>query len=420
MAKKAYVGVANSPKNVKTIYVGGIDGRPKRVIKGYVGDAAGHPKLFWPPQNKPWNPYHGTRLIFDEDYEIGHTYSKYKAEIGETVRYFIGKIVHFNRGTYDDFMDILESKTEKIVEQVVTYAGSNRDIVSITASISESFDSITFRFYVGKALNGNIRILSTYYKTYTYHGYTGSTNNDTFTAYLTYTIYNDGREHEVGTASQGTFTRWIGAIDDVQSPDKIYLSGLTNIGIHFEEFNSGDIVANWDFTSQSGYNDTIEGLRCIYGSGTNPGGGTYLDSDGLHFPNYQNQMEVPGWFIRYANTFEMEIGNYNISNLDADMFYCSGTILFQYDLEEDYWKFFYYESGVLLQEENTFFDIDFFKNCILKVHYDEDGYITLYKNNIQVYRTQTIKVTSLVKRTINIGIFNHISGTIKTLKFFNE
>lgn len=45
MAKKAYVGVSGTPKNVKAIYVG-VNGVPKKVIKGYVG-VNGVPKLFF-------------------------------------------------------------------------------------------------------------------------------------------------------------------------------------------------------------------------------------------------------------------------------------------------------------------------------------------------------------------------------------
>lgn len=45
MAKKAYVGVSGTPKNVKAIYVG-VNGVPKKVIKGYVG-VNGVPCVFW-------------------------------------------------------------------------------------------------------------------------------------------------------------------------------------------------------------------------------------------------------------------------------------------------------------------------------------------------------------------------------------
>ena len=45
MAKKAYVGIANLPKNVSDIYVG-VNNAPKKVIKGYVG-VNGVPMLFY-------------------------------------------------------------------------------------------------------------------------------------------------------------------------------------------------------------------------------------------------------------------------------------------------------------------------------------------------------------------------------------
>ena len=72
MAKKAYVGVSGTPKNVKAIYVG-VNGVPKKVIKGYVG-VNGVPKLFWDGGgNKDEIPFnvkvsiknyrHGTNMI---------------------------------------------------------------------------------------------------------------------------------------------------------------------------------------------------------------------------------------------------------------------------------------------------------------------------------------------------------------------
>ena len=45
MAKKAYVGVSGTSKNVTAMYVG-VNGVPKKVIKGYVG-VGGVPKLFF-------------------------------------------------------------------------------------------------------------------------------------------------------------------------------------------------------------------------------------------------------------------------------------------------------------------------------------------------------------------------------------
>lgn len=45
MAKKAYVGVSGTPKNIKAIYVG-VNGEPKKVVKGYVG-VNGVPCVFW-------------------------------------------------------------------------------------------------------------------------------------------------------------------------------------------------------------------------------------------------------------------------------------------------------------------------------------------------------------------------------------
>lgn len=52
MAKKAYVGVGGSSRNVKAIYVG-VGGVPRKVIKGYVG-VGGVPCLFWGSSLKTW------------------------------------------------------------------------------------------------------------------------------------------------------------------------------------------------------------------------------------------------------------------------------------------------------------------------------------------------------------------------------
>lgn len=71
MAKKAYVGVGGSSRNVKAIYVG-VNGEPKKVIKGYVG-VNGVPQLFWDSESEPFYAYYWSSTIgFDLLDDVGY------------------------------------------------------------------------------------------------------------------------------------------------------------------------------------------------------------------------------------------------------------------------------------------------------------------------------------------------------------
>lgn len=177
MAKKAYVGVANSPKNVKTIYVGGIDGRPKKVVKGYVGDATGHPKLFWGGTVPP-PPTIGKRKIeFLEDYQVGQYYNLDFADIEETVRYYVEEFEFINRGMYRyalsrsvtnkyrifyNLINTIINDIENIVNYVLNNIGNKNEIWITSRYIYDDEDPISdythivLQIYIGNSVYNNV------------------------------------------------------------------------------------------------------------------------------------------------------------------------------------------------------------------------------------------------------------------------
>ena len=74
MAKKAYVGITNLPKNVSDIYVG-VNNVPKKVIKGYVG-VNGIPKLFWDGSGEDENGWKIVPLFLADSNAQNRYYNK--------------------------------------------------------------------------------------------------------------------------------------------------------------------------------------------------------------------------------------------------------------------------------------------------------------------------------------------------------
>lgn len=424
MAKETYIGGANNKsKHIPDIgYIGipinGV-GKSKKILKGYIGNAQNKSRLFW-PAGSHWNPYSGKKLVFDIDYEPGNTYVRYRADIEETIRFSIWKTIFYNKGLYKNFINLLQSKIEDIVSYALSQLISTDNVVYINTSVSGSFRSITFLFYVGNSLATSIKINAlsdTGAYPLFYYDTSNSQVEGTSRVCISYKLNEDGTVEKQTYAAQRALTNFLGnGIDEnmYASNGIVVQKSLINTGVHFEDFNTGDIVANWNFT-QSNY-DTVEqlvGCRDLYL------GNSSIDSSGLHLV-YADLITVPSWLTRYANTIEIEFGTYSINTSAGNgsiVFFNGNKVVLSYYQSDGYWKFmdnYSEEESIGVNSSN------FFENSKLKIHYDEDGFITLYKDNVKIYKTQVIKMTSSAKQGYSTQFCANISGTVKKLKFFNE
>lgn len=421
MGKKAYVGVGDKAQTVKNIYVG-VGGKAQKVVKGYVG-VNGKAQQFWPARN-PWNPYAGKKLVWNHNYEKDHTYSRTRASIADTIRYSIEKTIFYNRGIgYDAFLDLLESKIEDIVSYNESQLQASDNAIIFQTSLSSAFHNITFYGYIGHSAASTIAVSNISDGESYPEVYYDTSGADEGTARI-YTSYKLSANGDVQKSS-GAHSRGLGFIigndvDDVfcTTWGIVTLNYVTNNGVHFESFNSGDLVANWNF-KQSLY-DTVEQL---VGCRDLVWGDSSRDSSGLHL-SLGDEIEVPSWLARYANTIEMTVGTYQINQTygNGTMFWFNkNSATLAYYESDGFWKFQDSSSwSSVLSESTGITDVNYFQNSTIKIHYDEQGYITLYRNGVKLYKTHTVKMTLLARCGDPGRFFINITGTVTKLRFFNE
>lgn len=423
MGKKAYVGVSNKARTVKNIYVG-VGNKARKVVKGYVG-VNGKARQFWPARN-PWDPYTGKRLVFDYNYEAGHTYTRQRADILETVRFFIEKTIQYNRGVFDTAMDLLESKTDEIINYVSSQLVASDNTVEVRMNLTTTFNPITIWCYIGASTKNTIQVNTVYNGNCYANIYHNLRNSQDVVDEGSYRIITEAKLYPNGNLNKQTYqnTGNLGMIlgNDVDdtfytSAGIVYLDNLTNVGVHFESFNTGDVVANWDFR-QSLY-DTVER---IVGCRDLMWGNSSIDDSGLHL-SLGDEIEVPSWLIRYANTVELTIGSYDINQEygNGTMFWLNrNRVLLSYYESDGYWSFQDAGRSPVLKESTGITDVNYFQNSTLKIHYDEQGFITLYKNGSRLYKTQQVIMTDAAKCGEPTRLLINITGTVTKLRFFNE
>ena len=422
MGKKAYVGVGDKAQTVKNIYVG-VGGKAQKVVKGYVG-VNGKAQQFWPARN-PWNPYAGKKLVFDNDYQPGVIYSRSHADIEETIRWAINKTIFYNRGIdYEAFLDLLESKIEEIVSYIMSQVSSSDNTVLFYTSLSSAFHNITFYAYLGYQPATTLKITSKYdgesYPQY-YYDTSDTASEGKARVLVTVKLINNGTLEKNTQANQRGLTFTLGNdVDDVfcTSWGIVIQNYVINTGVHFENFNTGDLVANWNFTNS--LYDTVEDLvGCRELMWVN----SSIDSSGLHL-SLGDAIEVPSWVVRYANTFEMTIGSYDIEHTygNGTMFWFNkNSAALSYYESDGYWKFQDASSwSSVLSESTGITDVGFFRNSTIKIHYDEQGIIKLYKNGVLLYTTHTVKMTLLARCGDPARFCVNIAGTVTKLRFYNE
>ena len=422
MGKKAYIGVSDKARTVKNIYVG-VGDKARKVVKGYVG-VNGVARQFWPSRN-PWNDYAGKKLVFDYDYQNGVTYTRNHASIEETIRWAIEKTIFYNRGIdYEGFLDILEAKKEEIVAYTVNQLQPSDNCVFFATSLSSAFHNITFYAYVGHQNASTIEIGNKNdgesYPLF-YYDTSDQAAEGKSRIYTMVKVLSDGTLQKQTQAYERGLSHSLGNdVDDVFETTWgiVIQNNIINTGVHFENFNSGDLVAYWDFT-QSLY-DTVEQLvgcrDLIWGDST-------IDNSGLHL-SLGDVIEVPSWIVRYANTFEMTIGDYEINQtyLNGTMFWFNkNAACLAYYESDGYWKFV--DNTVwssTLEESTGITDVNFFKNSRIKIHYDENGIIKLYKNDVLQYTTHSVKMTLTARCGSPARFCVNIAGTVTRLRFYNE
>lgn len=155
MAKKAYVGVGGSSRNVKAIYVG-VNGEPKKVIKGYVG-VNGVPCLFWDDSIPPipsvpdswdyWTTVKGKTLLNfyyeQQDVPIHAMIQKKNTTTTDGILfygYFYLKNAYYEEGYYV----ISISNRNKVYSYNVTAIPSN----AFVDGYRELYQGMTWGYYV--------------------------------------------------------------------------------------------------------------------------------------------------------------------------------------------------------------------------------------------------------------------------------
>lgn len=150
MAKTAYVGVSNLPKNVKEIYVG-VDGTPKKVVKGYIG-VNGVPMIFW-EGNAPAGDIHYPMTL---NYITGADDPKY--------------LVDFQPGNYGDASAIyVESRTTNRIVLVEGSRGTWYDNARLASGLYITPEMYNFTDYKGKIFNITLSIQKNNTTSYNYN-----------------------------------------------------------------------------------------------------------------------------------------------------------------------------------------------------------------------------------------------------------
>lgn len=408
MGKKAYVGVSDKARTVKNIYVG-VGGKARKVVKGYVG-VNGKARQFWPARN-PWDPYAGKKLVFDYDYQPGNSYPRNRPGIIETLRYSLEKTIFYNSKTgYDTYWQKLASKVDEICDYVESLLVPSDNAVIVQTSFS-NYNSIYILCYIGSSPATMIPVTGIgNYSAYKqiYYDTTGDGNSRIFTRVSMDSNGNLTKQYE-------TYSRGIGFVMgnyvEVYGQEHNYMNYITNNGVHFEDFNSGDIVANWDFT-QSLY-DTVEG---VVGCRDIIWGDTTIDSSGLHL--YQTDgCDLPSWLMRYGNTLEITFGDY--TDAGAITWFNRNSAMFGYT-QSDGWRLFDSNLVGTRSEPIGNNNNDLFKNAKFKFHYDDRDFISIYRNNSLLYKSSLVKMTALAKTGSPMELCNTMACTIKKIKIFNE
>lgn len=379
----------------------------KKVIKAYCS-VNGLSKLFYEAGGGE-SGYKIKRLVFDYDYQANNTYPRTRPTILDTLRYAIEKTVSYNRYTSnDDFWLKLKNNEDEICDYVESLLDSSDNAVIVQTSFL-SYYRIGITCYVGYSPATTIPVtgigVTNAYKQI-YYSTSGDGNSRIYIR-----VYMDDSGNltkEYGTYSRNLGFR-MGNDTSIYSSSYNYLSYVANIGVHFEEFNSGNTIANWDFT-KSLY-DTVDGV--IGCRETYDGSQTTIDNTGLHLALY-DACELPSWLMRYGDSIEIEFGNFtDIGGGTLIIFAYNAPALFY--TSTDGW----YLSAGTLKEPIGNYDADLFKNATFKFHYDSDNYISLYKNNTLIYTSSSVKMTEAAKTGSAMRVCPAIACDIKRMKIFN-
>lgn len=365
-----------------------------------------------------WEDYVIQRLVLDYDYQTGNTYTRSRANILETVRYFLNKTIFWNSSTErdninDNFWVLLSKKVDEIVSYVESLLVQTDNQVLCQTSFS-NYNNVTFYFYIGNSPANNIVVTSLYPETYEeiYNDVQSDGNNR---IYISASMDNQGNL----TKTSGTWSRGLGFVlgnyHDVYGQEYNYLNYLSNVGVHYEFYNSKDLIANWDFTNS--LYDTVERL-C--GCKDIRWGGSTIDNTGLH-KYVSDTLELPSWLMRYGNTLEITVGDYTLSEYN-NCFICwfnKNSCIFEYRDGEG-WRFWDTNqvgtSGELLGN----LDSSLFKNSTIKIRWDEDRFLSVYKNNVLLYKTVRIKMTDLAKVGSEMRLLGNMTVDVKKVKIYNS
>lgn len=365
-----------------------------------------------------WEDYVIQRLVFDYDYTVDNNYTRHWANISDTVRYFINKTIFWNSSTErdtlnDSYFVLLSKKVDEIVSYVESLLLPTDNQVLCQTGFS-NYNSIYFIFSVGSSSLSNLNIVYYSYDAYKQVAY----NTQTFATsriYIRITMDSQGNL----TKTSDTYSRGMeyvmGNHHDVYGQEHNYLNYLVNVGVHFEYYNSKDLIANWDFT-KSLY-DTVENLCACedirWGDST-------IDNTGLH-KSVSDDLDLPSWLMRYGNTLEITVGNYTLNEYNNCLicWFNRNSCIFEYRNGEG-WRFWDSNQVGSSGEPIGNLDSSLFKNSTIKIRWDEDRFLSIYKNNVLLYKTVRIKMTDLARTGSEMRLLSSMAVDVKKVKIYNS
>ena len=379
------------------------------------------------------DPYYGRyqKLVFNYDYKKNVVYPRFRADVIDTLKYSLRKTVYFNRGSgHDTLCDVIEHYMDDMVAYTRNLMLSTDNTVLIQTSVS-SANYIYVVLYLGHSTATTITpttdITQDSICLYPWMVYAENDESEGKSRiFIRFTISNSGTIEYFNTQDEryqrSSLKFFIGNYDSMYSyTDFSYLNYITNTGVHFENFNFEHGVVDYDFTKS--LFDKVDGLSPIQEYFDED---TYIDSSGLHICGGWDCLLLPSWTIRYGNTIEFTVSEFESLGEPGAAYggnliwFNRNTIVISYDNSLGAWKIDDNTLAYHRTETTTITSFEIFRNSTVKLHFDDDGYIYIYKNNVLLYHSITSKINAQSKVGYPIKLLQQIKATVLSLKVYNE
>lgn len=374
------------------------------------------------------------KLIYDYNYQPNTTYTKHRAGILETLEYSMRKTVYFNKNNYVALCNAILSNISNALAYVQSLLQSSDNTVLIQTYVNTT-SYLQFVLYVGSSNLNTLTIGPNGIYPWSNGAYpiaSYDTTGEVGSRIFIRVSIRDNGEIDYFNTTESRYQRsnlgfWMGNYNSVYSSNQglNYLNYISNIGVHFENFDFEDgVIGNFDFT-RSLYDkvDGVSPLEDILPTSS----GTYIDANGLHLSGSTwEYIKLPSWYLNYGNTIEVTIGNTfepadTSSTFRGQLFWCNGNqIVINYYTDVGYWKIRDNQHSYGIDEVTTISRFDEFKNSVLKIHFDNEGYIYLYKNDVLLYKSTNTNLSSKGRTGNKFELFQGIILTVTKLKVYYE